>query len=97
MVNAAPLIRKTRFPRQLSAFAVVGTNMITFAVMVAILFVLCLVFIPASRDVAWLSLPLAVLIGCLAAGLVLARRDARTCSSATWSRSSARCSCRGSS
>ena len=72
MINAAPLIRKTRFPRQLTAFAVVGTNLITFAVMVGILFVLCLAFIPASRDTAWLSLPIAVLIGCMTAGLVLA-------------------------
>jgi len=72
MVNAAPLIRKTRFPRQLTAFAVVGTNLITFLVMLAIVLVLCLVFIPSSRDVAWLSVPVALLFACFTAGLVLA-------------------------
>lgn len=72
MVSAAPLIRKTRFPRQLTAFAVVGTNLVTFVVMLAILFALCLVFIPESRDVAWISVPLAALLVCFTTGLVLA-------------------------
>ena len=72
MVGAAPLIRKVRFPRQLTAFAVVGTNLVTFAVMLAILLVLCLVFIPSSRDVAWLAIPLSLLLVCLTAGLALA-------------------------
>jgi len=72
MVGAAPLIRKTRFPRQLTAFTVVGTNLVTFAVMLLILFALCLAFIPASRGVGWLSLPIAALIVCFTAGLVLA-------------------------
>jgi homopolymeric O-antigen transport system permease protein len=72
MVSAAPLIRKVRFPRQLTAFAVVGTNLVTFAVMLAIVLVLCLVFIPESRDVAWLALPLSVLLVGLTAGIALA-------------------------
>ena len=72
MVNAAPLIRKTRFPRQLTAFAVVGTNLVAYAVMLAILFALCLVFIPSSRDTAWLALPLALLLVCMTAGMSLA-------------------------
>ncbi len=72
MVSAAPLIRKVRFPRQLTAFAVVGTNLVTFAVMLAIVLVLCVVFIPSSRDVAWLAIPLSLLLVCFTAGIALA-------------------------
>ena len=39
MLDNAPLIRKTRFPRQLVAFSVVGTHLVTFVVMLAILMV----------------------------------------------------------
>ena len=33
MLDNAPLIRRSRFPRQLTAFAVVGTNLVTYALM----------------------------------------------------------------
>ena len=49
MVDSAELIKKVRFPRQLVAFSVVATQAITFAVMLAILIVLSLVFIPGAR------------------------------------------------
>ena len=49
MVDSAELIKKVRFPRQLVAFSVVATQAITFAVMLAILIVLSLIFIPGSR------------------------------------------------
>jgi lipopolysaccharide transport system permease protein len=71
MLDNAPLIRKTRFPRQLAAFAVVGTNLVTYAVMLALLFVLCFVFIPASRTTGLLSLPLAVLFVGFVTGVAL--------------------------
>ncbi len=71
MLDNAPLIRKTRFPRQLVAFAVVGTNLVTYVVMLAILLVLCFVFLPGSRGTEWLALPLAALFVCFTAGLVL--------------------------
>src|SRR5712691_10771502 len=67
MLDNAPLIRKTRFPRQLVAFSVVGTNLVTYAVMLAILLVLCFAFIPGARDSEWLALPLAALFVCVAA------------------------------
>jgi ABC-type polysaccharide/polyol phosphate export permease len=72
MIDNAPLIRKTRFPRQLVAFAVVGTNLVTYAVMLAILLVLCFVFLPGSRDTEWLAIPLAALFVCVVAGITLA-------------------------
>ena len=72
MLQAAPLIRKTPFPRQLTAFAVVGTNLVTFAVMLAILLVACFIVIPEARGKEWLALPLAVLLVGLGTGLALA-------------------------
>jgi len=71
MLDNAPLIRKTRFPRQLVAFSVVGTNLVTYVVMLAILLVLCFAFIPESRDTEWVALPLAALFVCLVAGFTL--------------------------
>ena len=71
MVDNAPLIRKSRFPRQLTAFAVVGTNLVTYVVMLAILLVLSFAFIPEARVTEWLALPIAALLVCMAAGLAL--------------------------
>src|SRR5262245_55204605 len=72
MLDNAPLIRKTRFPRQLVAFSVVGTNLVTYVVMLAILLVLCVAFIPDSRATAWLAVPLAAVFVCFVAGVTLA-------------------------
>jgi ABC-2 type transport system permease protein len=72
MLQAAPLIRKTPFPRQLTAFAVVGTNLVTYAVMLAIVLVACFIVIPDARGKEWLALPLAVLLVGMGAGLALA-------------------------
>jgi ABC-type polysaccharide/polyol phosphate export permease len=71
MLDNAPLIRKTRFPRQLVAFSVVGTNLVTYVVMLVILVVLCFVFIPASRTTGWIALPLAVLFVGFVTGISL--------------------------
>ena len=71
MLDNAPLIRKTRFPRQLVAFSVVGTNLITYVVMLVILIALCFAFIPGSRTTGWLSLPLAVLFVGFVTGIAL--------------------------
>jgi ABC-type polysaccharide/polyol phosphate export permease len=71
MLDNAELIRKTRFPRQLVAFSVVGANVVTYAVMLVILLVACFAFIPAARDTEWLALPLAAVFVCLVAGLTL--------------------------
>ena len=71
LVDSAELIKKVRFPRQLVAFSTIATQAVTFAVMVAILVVLSLVFIPEARSTVWLALPLAVLFVGLVAGLGL--------------------------
>jgi lipopolysaccharide transport system permease protein len=71
MVDNAELIKKVRFPRQLVAFSVVATQLVTFAVMLAILIVLSLLFIPEARATVWLSIPLAALFVGFVAGLAL--------------------------
>jgi lipopolysaccharide transport system permease protein len=71
LVDSAELIKKVRFPRQLVAFSMVATQAVTFAVMVAILVVLSLVFVPGARGPVWLALPLAVLFAAEVAGLAL--------------------------
>src|SRR3989442_12751697 len=68
MLDNAPLIRRSRFPRQLTAFAVVGTNLVTYALMLLSLLVLCFAFIPEARGTELLALPLAALLVCVAAG-----------------------------
>jgi lipopolysaccharide transport system permease protein len=71
MLDNAELIRKTRFPRQLVAFSVVGANVVTYAVMLAILLIACFIFVPESRDTELLALPLAALFICFVAGVTL--------------------------
>src|SRR5918911_3331537 len=68
MIDSAELIKKVRFPRQLVAFSIVATQLVTFAVMVAILVVLSLVFLPGARSTVWLAVPLAALFAALVAG-----------------------------
>jgi len=72
MLDSADLIKKVRFPRQLVAFSVVATQLVTFAVMFAALFVVNLVLLPRTRDDIWLAIPLALLVVALVAGVALA-------------------------
>lgn len=71
LLENANLIRKVRFPRQLVPLSVVATQLVGFAVMLAIVVGLSLVFLPEARDTVWVALPLAVLAVCLVAGLSL--------------------------
>lgn len=71
LTDSAELIKKVRFPRQLVAFAVVATQLVTFALMLAIVIVLSLIFIPHARATVWLSIPLAAVFACLVAGVSL--------------------------
>jgi lipopolysaccharide transport system permease protein len=66
------LIRKVRFPRQLVPLSMVATQLVGFAVMLAIVVVLSLIYVPEARDTVWLALPLATLAVLLVAGLALA-------------------------
>ncbi len=72
MLENANLIRKTRFPRQLVPLSAVATQLVTFAVMTAVLIVLNSALIPEVRDTALLALPLALVFVALVGGLAVA-------------------------
>ena len=72
LLENANLIRKVRFPRQLVPLSIVATQLVGFAVMLAIVVALSLVYVPAARDTVWAAIPLAALAVCLVAGLSLA-------------------------
>jgi ABC-type polysaccharide/polyol phosphate export permease len=71
MIDSAELIKKVRFPRQLVALSMVATQAVTYALMIAILIVLSLVFVPEARGHVWMSVPLAALFVGFVAGLAL--------------------------
>ena len=60
LLEAAALIRKTRFPRQLVPFSSVATNLVAFVVMFVIVLVLNFAFLPRVRTTEWVAIPLAV-------------------------------------
>jgi lipopolysaccharide transport system permease protein len=72
MVDSAPLIRKTRFPRQLVPLSMVGTQLVGLAAMLVVLLPLNFVLLPETRATLWLAVPLSLLVVGLAAGLSLA-------------------------
>lgn len=72
MLDYAELIKKVRFPRQLVAFSVVATQLVAFAAMLAALIAVNAILLPRTRDTVWLSIPLALAVVCLVAGLALA-------------------------
>ena len=72
MLENASLIRKTRFPRQLVPLSSVATQLVTFAVMLAVLIVVNVALIPEVRSTAWLAVPLAVPLVALVGGLAVA-------------------------
>ena len=72
LLENANLIRKVRFPRQLLPLSTVATQLVSFAVMLAIVVVLSLVYVPEARDTVWVAIPLSALAVCLVAGLSLA-------------------------
>jgi len=72
LVENANLIRKVRFPRQLVPLSMVATQLVGFAVMLAIVVALSLVYVPEARDTVWLALPLALLVVGLVSGIALA-------------------------
>ena len=71
LLENASLIRKVRFPRQLVPLSIVGTNLVSFAVMLGVVVVLSLWRIPDARDTFWLALPLGALFACVVAGCAL--------------------------
>ena len=62
----ANLVKQVKFPRQLLPLAVVGTNLLSFCVMLAVIVPLNLIVLPATRSTFWaailLSFPLIALV-----------------------------------
>ncbi len=71
MLAWSALIKKVRFPRQLVAFSVIATQLVTFGVMLAIVMTLSLVSVPEARDTVWLAIPLAALFALFVFGVGL--------------------------
>jgi ABC-type polysaccharide/polyol phosphate export permease len=71
LLENANLIRKVKFPRQLVPLSIVGTNLVSFAVMLGIVMALSLWRIPEARASVWLAIPLAALFACVVAGFSL--------------------------
>jgi ABC-type polysaccharide/polyol phosphate export permease len=71
MLAWSGLIKKVRFPRQLVAFSVVSTQLVTFSVMLAIVMALSLATVPEARDTVWLAVPLAAIFAAFVYGLGL--------------------------
>jgi lipopolysaccharide transport system permease protein len=71
LLDNANLIRKTRFPRQLVPLSIVATNLVSLAVMLALLLVLNFALLPRVRGTEWLAIPLVLLLVCLVGGLAL--------------------------
>jgi lipopolysaccharide transport system permease protein len=72
LLEAAALIRKTRFPRQLVPLSSVATNLVAFVLMFAVVLALNFAFLPRVRATEWLAIPLALVFVLLVAGLSLA-------------------------
>ena len=72
LLENASLIRKVRFPRQLVPLSIVATQLVAFAVMTVIVFVLAMIVLPDSRSTAWLVFPIAAVIVAFVSGLSLA-------------------------
>jgi ABC-type polysaccharide/polyol phosphate export permease len=72
LLENANLIRKVRFPRQLVPLSVVGTNLVSFAVMLVVVVVLSLTTLSETRATVWLAFPLGALFACIVAGVALA-------------------------
>ncbi len=71
LIDSAELVKKVRFPRQLVSLSMVGTQAVTFAVLIVVLIVLSLALVPDARPYVVLSIPLAVLFAAEVLGIAL--------------------------
>jgi len=69
IVGHANLVKQVRFPRQLLPLAVVGSNLVTYVVMLVVVGAVNLAVIPATRGTMWAVIPLSVPLVALASGL----------------------------
>ena len=72
ILDNANLVKKVRFPRQLVPLSIVGTHLVAFAVMIAVLIVVNAIVVPETRQTSWLALPLAAVFVAFVGGWALA-------------------------
>ena len=76
LLGHANLVKQVKFPRQLLPLAVVGTTLLSFGVMFAVILPLNLIVVPATRSTFWaailLSFPLIALVSGLSIVLAAA-------------------------
>jgi ABC-type polysaccharide/polyol phosphate export permease len=71
LLGQAELVKQVRFPRQLLPLSVVATNLVTFAVMLAVILPINLAIIPETRSTFWAAIPLSLTLVALASGLAV--------------------------
>jgi ABC-type polysaccharide/polyol phosphate export permease len=71
LLGRANLVKQVRFPRQLLPLAVVGANLITYALMLVIVSALNFALIPATRTTIWAVIPLSLPLIALTSGLAI--------------------------
>lgn len=71
LIAHAGLVKQVRFPRQLLPLSVVGSNLVTFFAMFAVILPFNLVLIPETRSTFWAALPLVVPLVALVCGLAV--------------------------
>ncbi len=71
LLGHANLVKQVKFPRQLLPLAVVGTNLVTFLVMLVIIASVNLVALPRTRDTVWAVVPLALPLVAVVSGLAI--------------------------
>jgi lipopolysaccharide transport system permease protein len=71
LLGHASLVKQVRFPRQLLPLSVVATNVVTFAVMLAVILPINLAVIPETRSTFWAALPLSLCLVALVSGLAV--------------------------
>jgi ABC-type polysaccharide/polyol phosphate export permease len=63
------LVKQVKFPRHILPLAVVATNVVTLAAMLAVVVVVNLIFVPEMRTTFWAAIPLVLPLIALASGL----------------------------
>lgn len=69
LLGHANLVKQVKFPRQLLPLAVVGTTLLSFCVMLAVILPLNLIVVPETRSTFWVAILLSVPLVALVSGL----------------------------
>jgi ABC-type polysaccharide/polyol phosphate export permease len=69
IVGHANLVKQVRFPRQLLPLAVVGSNLVTYVVMLVVIGAINFALVPRVRPTIWAVIPLSITLIALVSGL----------------------------